>query len=295
MQPIVELVERTADEPPAAAAPEPAPLARAAETRRESEAARVRREAIGIHLAFANMHPLIRRTRHLSLNALLASARLAEEGRPFGIVAQELNTVGGDLEGLIDEIERMFRQLVLSIAHWGKSELNVSYLERSRIAVQRRSEPEHAPGAAGGPAGGADGHSADGPSADGHGSEGRGSEGGGAAGHTLALLLEHTRAMRETIYREIERIDLLAGKLSGRIDRINWVAVRQCHYTSISAQIEAAQVHDDRGGLASVAADIRALADDIASAERLAKERAVRLRHLLKSRLPILKKQVRHD
>jgi hypothetical protein len=44
-----------------------------------------------------------------------------------------------------------------------------------------------------------------------------------------------------------------------------------------------------------VAADIRALADDIAAAERLAKERAVRLRHLLKSRLPILKKQVRHD
>jgi hypothetical protein len=260
--------------------------------RGDTESRQVRRESIGIHLAFAGMHPLIRRTRHLSLNAILASARLAERGQPFAIVAKELNTVGRDLEALIGEIERMFRTLVVGIAQWGKAELRLAYLRRSLAVLERIAGPARAPGA--------------------DGRDGNGSPQGAARAATQAAaqpaagsghpryasltrqLNEHIERLRAVIGRELETIDLVTGKLSGRIDRINWVAVRQCHYTAISAQIEAAQITDDRSGLGSVAADIRALAEDIAQAERQAKDRAIRLRHLLKTRLPLLKQQVRN-
>lgn len=154
------------------------------------------------------------------------------------------------------------------IARWGKAELQRSYLART---LRKLPRPQTAPTA------------------------GTPQLAPGDTRAIFALLQDCRRQVQDGLTRELQRIDELTGKLSGRIDRINWVAVRQCHYTSISAQIEAAQVSAERTGLAAVAADIRALADDIAQAERRAKERAVELRHLLKSKLPMLKKQVRHD
>ncbi|HKI97482.1 MAG TPA: hypothetical protein VKB51_03300 [bacterium] len=258
---------------PAGAAPSDTSVPR---TIRESEAAHVRREAIGIHLAFAHMHPLIRRTRHLSLNAILASARLSERGQPFSIVAQELNTVAADLDTLVGDIERMFRELVVGIARWGKAELRLDYVRRSQALLAPRAEAEPTayeatPGAS---------------------TTTRETQARQA--HLTAALADQAQRLQALIAGELDAIDVVTGKLSGRIDRINWVAVRQCHYTSISAQIEAAQLSDTSTGLASVAGDIRALADDIAAAERQAKERAIGLRYLLKTRLPRLIQQVRH-
>ena len=211
----------------------------------------LRRSAVDVHRAFAGLSPVIQRTRLVSLNALISSARAGAYGESFGIIAKELNLIGSELTRLIHEMEGLFREGVDNVAKSVRAEQQWRLLMRSLERVRGAKGASRSTVAVKG--------------------------GRPALSPTAAAFCEHVAkaiaASQEELAAGLNDLAMLSRGLSKRIDRINWVAVRQSHITAVAARIEAARSQVAGSGLADVAAIIRELADEISGAESSAKER----------------------
>ena len=239
---------------------------------RNGNLSEIRSNFIGVHLAFAKMRPLIFRTRLLSLNAVITSSRIGSEGDSFGVVSNELNRVVGHLERLVNETDEIFRELVNQIAQWVKVESHLRlYLRTIEIAMDRIPGKKDRQDE--------DNNKRPSRRDDLHQAEGRRDSGGNtvAAGDTTVALVEMLQEKQnynnEVIMMCLAELGQLMRRFTKNLDRINWLAVRQYHYTAVSALIEAARVQEAENGLTDVALDIRTLAEDISQAENYAKDK----------------------
>lgn len=238
----------------------------------------LRTKAIEINRTFADMEPLLARTVYLSLNAEIASSHLGDTGKPFGIVVKELSYMGSELDELIKEIEREFSKVVFAVSKWIASERKMAIILKSLN----------------------------------HSNEGLtvGNEGGRAispynnnCSDTIAfiqlgeekikillqkykedtlqnLLLSEAMNCRKEIIHFAEKISNITGKLSGIIDKINRVAVRQSHFVAVTAAIEAAQLKANSSHIKTVANSIKKLSQDIHRVENEAKNKLLSLASL---------------
>ena len=260
-----------------------------------------RAETMGIQKAFSAMTPIIERTRRLSMNAEITSSRLGEDGRAFAIIAQELVKIIGDLEVMIAELKEMFLGISRDSARWLKAEIMIE-------KIQSTLEKVHGYAAAGGAPPGA-GAAANLPAVEGGvlaaPAAGNGTNGGGPTAQTAEAIaniwldpLEPgateywlTQAaqnagdaaasrlwgMLVTARGEllVSLVNIVQGirRLNYYVDRINWIAVRQCHFTAIMARVEAAKMNGNGGEIRGVAMNIQELSVSIQDSERFVRER----------------------
>ncbi|HEX7926750.1 MAG TPA: hypothetical protein VF678_04100 [bacterium] len=215
----------------------------------------LRRNAIDIHRAFSELNPVIHRTRMLSLNAVVASARTGVSGDSFGVIAKELSGVSTELSRLIGEMETLFHTVVGHIARTVQAEDQARLYRRALgfMAAPDGAAPDDtspeaqralpAPGLV-----------------------------SGGEGHNVTILETQVGQSEGALIAGLEAVEALSRQLTQRIARINWVAVRQSHITAVAAQIEAARTPKG-SGLMEIARIVRDLAAQIAVTESAAKQK----------------------
>ena len=221
----------------------------------ENSTKEFRRDAMAVQTAFAAMRPLVFKSQILSSNAEITSAHLGDSGLSFGIIARELMTMVRELERLIDELQKVFREVAVNSAEWIKAEHRREIFQRAMSMAQG----------------------------------GDGTEAQKEKFHGLCeKLTENSKASQESMYENIRVVIDLSRKINKFIDRISWVAVRQSHFTAITARVEAAKMEDNGKDIEAVASAIRHLSEEIADAERQARERI----HTLNGQAKNLSKQI---
>jgi len=234
----------------------------------EDNVAELRRQALGINRAFAELSPLLERIHLMSFNAKLASHRLGHEGLSFSVIVTEVRAMAQELRLLIKEAEKDFWVVVNEMATWAKVEKENRMFQRSIDAVNARRDggaaamkwkPELASGVA------------------------RDWQ------RRMSALdpADPTRGMwqrivenRDKIRKSVLSLNRLAARLTGVISRIDLVASRKSDFLAITSMIESARVVDKDDSLQTVAENIRLLANDIATAEEKASEQTVAFRAL---------------
>lgn len=228
----------------------------------------LRVRAINLNRTFAGMLPIIRRTRLISLNAEIASAHIGEQGAPFSVVVKDLLVMSHELSKLIGEIEKIFFEVAKHIAKWGIAEMKLDLLKRSlNNVLSQKDEPI--------------------------------TYNWESSVNSTTLRKWENEKLRctkksieyrlwsETINcgREImENLSTMEGrtkKLCRIIDKIRMVAVRQCHFISITALVESARVNNIQSDLPTVASNIRALSKDIAEFEDMAHDQVLAITGML--------------
>jgi len=224
-----------------------------------------RRNLIAVNRSFSSMEPLMLRTKYLSLNAEIASAHVGEAGNPFGIVVRELANMGGKLSEIIKEVESQFSMVVEAVDRWIEAERRMElYLRSYRLANEALDDEslsivdsmndlsiynEKTLTA--------------------WGEVSKRFTRGSAQENLLGNIIK----CRNEVVGHMRTIIDLTGKLSGLIDRVNMVAVRQSHFVAVTALIESVQVTDARGQIKTIAQDIQTLSREIHAVENGAKNK----------------------
>ncbi|HUJ76223.1 MAG TPA: hypothetical protein VL359_15280 [bacterium] len=218
-----------------------------------------RQSAISCQRAFSGMAPLVQRTHFLSTNAIIASTHLGQVGGPFAVIASEMTNIVRHLGELIREAEQQFQKIALHAAASVKAELQYGMLQRTRkiLEGEGRWNGQALPPAVSSARDGAEGGAAPAPQAERFFSA------------DLAPELERSQG---SLYTELRAVAGFTRRVQGIADRIGRVAVRQSHFTAIAARVEAAKLSHGSGGMQDVALGIRQLAQDMAIAERAARE-----------------------
>ncbi|HKJ00772.1 MAG TPA: hypothetical protein VKB51_20055 [bacterium] len=223
--------------------------------------------AMGLQRAFAPLAPIINRTRLLSTNAEVNSAHLGDAGAPFAIISRELVYIVRELNTLIADLEQLFADVSRQSAGWLKAERRVRSFQQALARMRGGQAGESAQPALLG--------SQDvtlvSPLAPGVGASwaeaARASKGNADQRRLWQALADN----RERLLRDIGGLLEQMRRTARYVDRLTWVAVRHCHFTAVTARIEATKISDVTKDLTAVAGEIRKLADDIATAEREAR------------------------
>lgn len=238
------------------------------DTNKNSSHSDLKVRAINLNRTFAGLLPIIRRTRLISLNAEIASAHIGEKGAPFSVVVKDLLVMSHELSKLIEEIEKIFFEMANHIAHWGVAEMKLDLLKRSlnnvwsqekekcfyewelsvtsEILKKWENEKQRCK----------------------HNSI------------EYHLWREAINCGRE-ILENLSTMERRSKKLCRFIDNIRMVAVRQCHFISITALVESARVGNTQSDLPTVAGNIRVLSKDIADFEDMAHDQVLAITGLL--------------
>ena len=220
-----------------------------------------RTQALSLQRTFSALTPLIQRTYLLSANAEITSAHLGSTGASFSIIARELVYVVREVSKLIEELDQLFRTVARSSADWLRAERQAGSLRESIARMARTSTNAPAPLA----------ETLSQP-----------------PGQPLlappeahqAAQLQHSAGQRMSAALEVRQIQVLQElhsvvrqmkRTTRYVNRLSWVAVRQCHFVAVTARIEAARANGAGKDIAAVAEEIRHLADDIATAEQVAR------------------------
>jgi len=76
------------------------------------------RGAFQINRVFLKLRPIYPIAQRLALNAEVSSVRLGHRGRALNIVMREVGKVTDVLAELVDEVEKIFKELVRLVARW---------------------------------------------------------------------------------------------------------------------------------------------------------------------------------
>ncbi len=198
-----------------------------------------RTEVIDINRAFAEIRPLIRETRHLSLNAETSSLKVGPAAAAFAVVVKNLNQLSESLGSQVNGIEEVFNSLVQLIGEWAKRDQQIGLHERAHELIAEGAEEE----------------AREVPSIERNLEEGQ----------------QDVRGMVAEVMDHIE-------KLNRQVTELNQVAVRQCRFIAISSMIEAQRIECvEDGDLTTVAGDINDMANRIGKVELEARNRVLNL------------------
>ncbi|MCP5071651.1 MAG: hypothetical protein GY946_34260, partial [bacterium] len=90
------------------------------------------KRVLGIHCSISSFSPFIQRAEELCLNAGVVAARLGDQGRPFAVVAKELQATASDLELRIGSAIDLYQDLAELTAQWATAEKKRQALARTR-------------------------------------------------------------------------------------------------------------------------------------------------------------------
>lgn len=203
-----------------------------------------RGEVISINRAFAGIRPLIRETRHLSLNAETSCLKVGPAAAAFSVVVKDMNQLSLNLGVQINAIEQVFNRIVSHIGDWGKLEKQTTLFEDALSRMQ--DDPSQPPA---------------------------------RTGNQTRTKIEQQITTGRLQEREcLNRITDEIMRLSRLISELNQIAVRQCRFIAISSMIEAQRVEcTSDGDLTTVAHDINAMANRIGRIENDARDRILNL------------------
>ncbi|MBI5193057.1 MAG: hypothetical protein HZA08_06400 [Nitrospirae bacterium] len=238
------------------------------ETIKDNSNTDLRVRAINLNRTFAGMLPIIRRTRLISLNAEIASAHIGEQGAPFSVVVKDLLVMSHELSKLIEEIEKIFFEMANHIAKWGVAEMKLDLLKRSlNNVLSQKNEPifyewESSVNSAA--------------------LRKWENEKSRCTKNSIEYhLWSETINCGREILKNLSTMEGRSKKLCRIIDNIRMVAVRQCHFISITALVESARVNNVQSDLPTVASNIRALSKDIADFEDMAHDQVLAITGML--------------
>lgn len=234
------------------------------------------RATFAINRVFADLRPLLFRTRVLALNAEIVSARIGRSGESFGVVVRDLVQMGRELMGIVTETETLFQKAATHVAWWlrmkQKFDLYLRSLARHRVlfpkGTDEASEKEMRESSRSLPL-----------SASSilyrQGILQWAEEDRGADGKNLFLhrLWEQALEAREQAVFRIGELRIIAGKLERLLDRMAFVATRQSHFLATSSMIEACRAGEAASLLQPVAQNIRELADGFMAIQGKATQR----------------------
>lgn len=217
----------------------------------------LRRQAININSAFAELSPLLARIHLMSFNAKLASHRLGSGGMSFSVIVTEVRAMAAELRSLIQEAESSFREVVSEVANWAKSEKLMGLFQRSIDEAARRE-------------GGAGLEVWKSSLERGVGVDWENRLRNLDKDAEERRLWECAIRYRAEIRSNVMKLDKLASHLDTLIGRINLVASRKSDFLAITSMIESARVVGENNSLSTVSENIRLLADDISKAHHKA-------------------------
>ena len=213
-----------------------------------------RKQIFDCQMAFVKMPPIVLKTNQLALNAEIASGKIGFSGLSFGIIAREMGTIVSELEKLVTEINHLFSSLSQHCALWIKTERTLSLLERMLTLAKRGQTPHPVSLDKVGPK-----NLSDQPQFN------------DLYKTTLKQMnLEITTSLKNLNAHQ-EDVSKSINKLNALVERIAWVAVRQSHYTAITATIEAAKLKGT-ADLTEIASAIKTLSEEIAYLEKEARD-----------------------
>ena len=209
--------------------------------------------AVDIHHVFNEIHPLLSRSKFLALNAEISSARQGEAGRTSSVIARDLNRLTKDLEVMVELVGDQFNTIMDHLGQWIKSSkrkgLFDDFLRRlvEEIENSRRAESNS---------------DLETSSKTPQGEEERSILDicGAANWDCLERVIDETSVSVEQL---LENISQMLKKLTGVVQQISTIAVRQSHFLAISAKIEASREELSETDLMTVAQDMKKLADDM--------------------------------
>jgi len=198
----------------------------------------LQRNAIDCQMAFANMRPIIRRANMVTINAELASAKIGQQGLSMGVIAREMMAMIANLQTLIEEAEGQFTDITRNTAQWLKVARNMKLFERALSHLEHVEAGQH-------------------PTAE-------------TSGDRNRMEKVITEGLGELAQNQ-NRFFKLIRQINKLVERITWVAVRQSHFTAITAKVEAAKLNGNGGDIRSVANEIQELAAAIHEVEQMAR------------------------
>lgn len=203
-----------------------------------------RNEVISINRAFAGIRPLIRETRHLSLNAETSCLKVGPAAAAFSVVVKDLNQLSLNLGVQINAIERVFDSVVKHIGEWGKVEKRTALFEDARALMRSGDETEQRK----------------------------------TRGKALETMESRIAGGQASARDCLNRVTNEILRLNRLVTELNQVAVRQCRFIAISSMIEAQRVECEADGdLTTVAHDINTMAGRIGRIENDARDRILTL------------------
>lgn len=248
-----------------------------------------RKKAISMQRAFSEMTPIVQRSHFLSTNAEVSSARLGARGDSFSIIARELVAIVKELEIQIFKLNEVFRGISQNVATWISNERHLELYHRALTCYNSYEHSEDmaedtAESTVVNPVVNTQVNNT--VNLSGNLSQVLSRKTGGqwenaqvrSKGDRFLFLL--WQKLIDTRKNMMERIDLIKAEtktIAKAVDRISWVAVRQSHFTAIMARVEAAKMDEDGKAMVEVAKSIRQLADDIAGAEKKARNQVMDL------------------
>lgn len=237
-------------------------------TRIEDNVIEMRKQAVGINRAFAELTPMLDRIHLMSFNAKLASHRLGNEGMSFSVIVTEVRSLAEELRGLIKEAEVDLRKVVIELASMVKSEKNLNLLQRTIDimncdATNPDLEPEDIEPVVW--------KTTMEPGVEDHWRKLQDRTDARSPEH---LIWERIIQGRAIIKSNLLNLDHLASRMVMLMERIDRVASRKSDFLAITSMIESARVTDKDSGLSTVSEKLRALAGDISRAEDKASRQA---------------------
>ena len=241
----------------------------------ETEVYELRRRAIDMNLSFAEMAPLLRRVRLLSLNAEITSDQLGERGASFSVVVKEVSSMAAELKELVDETEAASWDVVNLVAFWMRDEKIMDLVQHA--INYTRSEQVSEDGENGEPCASLVWKQALLENVDREWEKEKSlldPEG------TEFRMWESVLEKRKRMLGHLLLLNDMSVRLYAMVERINLVAARKSNFLAVSAMIESARVSEGGSDLTTVAENIRTLANDIAAVESRAIDQAGSLRAL---------------
>ncbi len=207
----------------------------------------------------------------ISINAEIASAKIGALGQPFGVVAREMRQITEHLASMMQEIEGAFQQAILHVARWFRHEKELQLFTRGVGLCDRAGEPAPT-GTAMSPALRADAAPAPdeppppappaAPAAD-----------GASMGDVVARLRDQQRRMQQQMAAMLETVRVSTTGIHRTLSDMSLSIGRESRFLGIFAKIEAARIDDEASNIASVAAAIETLANEIDGALALARSK----------------------
>ena len=207
--------------------------------------------AVDIHHVFNEIHPLLSRSKYLALNAEISSARQGYAGRTSSVIARDLNRLTRDLEVMVELVGDQFNTIMDQLGQW------IKCIKRKGLFDEflRRlvDDAENSGGEALSP---------------GHETRQEAMEEehtfldicGAGNWDCLERVIDQTSVSAGQL---LENIGQMLKKLTGVVQQISTIAVRQSHFLAISAKIEASREELAETDLVTVAQDMKKLADDM--------------------------------